>query len=438
MRVLVWGLGYVGTVVAACLVKSGHEVIGVELNPEKVAAFNRGQNPLREPGLDELIYEGIQTGRLKAVTSGTEHVAWADMSLVCVGTPSAPDGSQVMYYIESVAEDIGKGMSQSDNYHVVVLRSTVFPGTSRNLMLPLLERYSGKRVGEDFGVAINPEFLREATAIDDFYYPPYTVIGEYDARSGDMVAKLYDGIEAPLHRIGLEEAELLKMTCNAFHAMKVGFANEIGRISSRIGLDSHVVMKLICEDTKLNISPAYLKPGFAFGGSCLPKDVRSLVFNANRLGTEVPILSGCLNSNEVHIESARLKVHDLRARKVAILGLSFKPGTDDVRESPVIGLIRSLWRDGMNITVYDPDLDLAKMIGSNREYIERQLPQIHQIMRSSLDEAMMGAQAVIITQKRPEFVALAEKLTTAQVLVGSNLSSREAEPTVGVLYTFRL
>jgi len=410
MRVIVWGLGYVGTVVAACLAQAGHDVIGVELNKEKVKTFNNGRSPLKEPGLDELIQQGIALGRLQAVTDGEQYVAAADASLICVGTPSMADGSPMLEYIQGVAQQIGSGLQQSERYHVVVLRSTVFPGVSRDFLLPLLEQHSQRTAGREFGVVVNPEFLRETEAIKDFYAPPYTVIGELDRRSGDLVAELYGNIQAPLYRIGLEEAELVKVVNNAFHALKVGFSNEIGRVCDRVGIDSHTVMQLVCADTKLNISPVYLKPGFAFGGSCLPKDLRSLVFNAWRLGVEVPILDAVLPSNTLQIEAARIKVHETGAKHVGILGLSFKAGTDDLRESPVINLIRQLWQDGLEISVYDPDVNLEVLLGSNLEYLKRQLPQIDRILRTNINDVLNECQTLVISQKRPEFMAVLQEL----------------------------
>ncbi|MEB3356355.1 MAG: nucleotide sugar dehydrogenase [Synechococcales bacterium] len=410
MRILVWGLGYVGTVVSACFAKLGHEVIGVEINAEKVEKFNSGYSPIKEPGLDEIIQEGLERGNLKAVCDGRQYVTWADASLICVGTPSAPDGSPVLKYVHSVAQEIGYGLRGSRRYHVVVLRSTVFAGVARQQILPILERCSEGRAGENFGLAMNPEFLRETTAVKDFYEPPLTAIGELDQRSGDVVEALYQGIDAPVYRIGLEDAEVLKVVNNAFHALKVGFANEIGRLCDSIGVDSQTVMQLLCADTKLNISPKYLMPGFAFGGSCLPKDMRSLVFNARRLGEQLPIASAVLQSNQVHIDAARLKVHDLGVRSVAILGLSFKAGTDDLRESPVIELIRHLWRDGVRVVVHDPDVNLDTMLGSNREYLERQLPQAHKIFRASLLEALEESEAIVLSQKRPEFASALQVL----------------------------
>jgi GDP-mannose 6-dehydrogenase len=252
---------------------------------------------------------------------------------------------------------------------------------------------------------VNPEFLRETEAIKDFHAPPYTVIGELDKRSGDLIAELYSSVQAPLYRVALEEAELVKVVNNAFHALKVGFSNEIGRVCDRLEIDSHVVMQLVCADTKLNISPVYLKPGFAFGGSCLPKDLRSLTFNARRLGVEIPILDAVLPSNTLQIEAARIKVHETGAKHVGVLGLSFKAGTDDLRESPVISLIRQLWQDGLEVSVYDPDVNLEVLLGSNLEYLRRQLPQITQILRTDINDVLNECQTLVISQKRPEFTA---------------------------------
>ena len=410
MRIIVWGLGYVGTVVAACLAQSGHDVIGVELSEEKVRTFNQGRSPLKEPDLDELIQEGIAEGRLRAVTDGVQYVPWADISLICVGTPSMADGSPMLDYIDGVAQQIGQGLRKSERYHVVVLRSTVFPGVSREYLLPRLESYSMRTPGEDFGIVVNPEFLRETEAIKDFYAPPYTVLGELDRRSGDLISAMYANIDAPLYRVALEEAELVKVVNNAFHALKVGFGNEIGRVCDRLGIDSHIVMKLVCADTKLNISPVYLKPGFAFGGSCLPKDLRSLTFNARRLGVEIPILDAVIPSNSLQIEAARVKVHETGAKRVGVLGLSFKAGTDDLRESPIISLIRQLWQDGLEVSVYDPDVNPDVILGGNLEYLRRQLPQINQILRTDIQDVINGAQTLVISQKRPEFTTILKEL----------------------------
>ncbi len=410
MRILVWGLGYVGTVSAVCLAHLGHEVVGVEPHPAKVQALNSRRSPVKEPGLQDLIHDLVGSGRLRATQDGVDLVPWADVSLICVGTPSAPDGGVLLDYVRSVSRDIGQGLRQAAQYHVVVLRSTVFPGTTRRVLMPLLEKHSQRCAGVDFGVAMNPEFMREAAAVTDFYAPPYTVIGQLDSCAGQVVEQLYSQIEAPLYRVALEEAELLKLANNAFHAVKIGFANEVGRLCDRLGVSSQTVMQMVCADTKLNISPAYLRPGFAFGGSCLPKDLRSLTSTARRYGAELPILESILVSNRLHVEAARMKIHALGARRVAILGLSFKPHTDDLRESPVVSLIQDLWRDGLDLTAYDPDVSLDEMQGSNRDYLERHLPQALQILRPTVHDALRDRQAVIISQQRPEFARLAHAL----------------------------
>ena len=431
MKIIVWGLGYVGTVSAACLAKLGHEVVGVELNPTKVQALNAGKCAIVEPELENSIREMVTEGRLRATQDGRELVPWADVSLICVGTPSAADGSPQLDYVRSVAADIGSGLRNSTSYHLIALRSTVFPGTTRNILRPLLEEHSGRQSGQDFGLVSNPEFLRETTAIRDFFDPPYTVIGEMDERAGALAETLYRDINAKIFRVALEEAELLKMVNNAFHALKIGFSNEIGRLCGNLGIDSHILMQMVCADTKLNISNAYLKPGFAFGGSCLPKDLRSLTFNSRRLGIELPILDSILPSNRIQIEAARVKVHELGARSVGVLGLSFKPGTDDLRESPVINLIRDLWQDGVDVIVHDPDVEPDKMLGSNREYLERQLPQINQILRPQISDVMNGCEVVVVSQKRPEFKAALEHLNN-QITVLDLVRLHESDSLPGV------
>jgi GDP-mannose 6-dehydrogenase len=417
MRIVVWGLGYVGTVSAACLARLGHEVIGVEPNPAKVAALNAGRSMVKEPGLDDLVNEMVSAGRLRATRDGVPLLREADVSLICVGTPVAADGTPVLDYACSVARDIGDGLRCAADYHVVVIRSTVFPCTTRHVLGPLIEEHSGRKAGRDFGLVTHPEFMRETEAISDFYRPPYNVIGELDTRSGDLVETLYRDIDAPIFRVPMEVAELLKLTNNAFHALKIGFANEIGRLCNPLGIDSHSVMRLVCADTKLNISPAYLKPGFAFGGSCLPKDIRALTSQARRFGLALPILEAVLPSNRLQLEAARVKVHELGATRVGVLGLSFKPGTDDLRESPIIGLIRDLWQDGVDVLVHDPDVQPDTMLGSNREYLERQLPQIKQIFRPQIADVLHESQIVVVSQKRPEFtVALTQLNGHATVL----------------------
>jgi GDP-mannose 6-dehydrogenase len=432
MRILIWGLGYVGTVSAACLAQLGHEVVGVEPNLSKVTMLNAGHSPIKEPGLDPLVSKLVAEGRLRAVAEGITLVSWADVSLICVGTPSEADGSLMLNHVRKVAADIGIGLRDSTKYHVVALRSTVFPGTARNVLGNILAEQSRREIGRDFGVTMNPEFMRETNAIDDFYMPSYTVIGALDSQSGDWIEELYRPLHSTVYRVSLEEAEILKLCNNAFHALKIGFANEVGRLCDKINIDSQAVMQLICADHKLNISPAYLKPGFAFGGSCLPKDLRSLTFHARRLGVELPILDGILPSNRLQIETARLKVLQTGVQPVGVLGLSFKPNTDDLRESPIIGLIRDLWQDGIDVMVHDPDVQPEKMLGSNLEYLERQLPQIHQILRADLNEVLEKSQMVVVAQKRPEFTSRLNELN-GQLTILDLVGMSETPPSTKIV-----
>jgi GDP-mannose 6-dehydrogenase len=417
LKVLVWGLGYVGSVTAGCLAHLGYEVIGIEPNETKVARVNSGCGPVKEPGLDNLVSRAIAEKRLQAVRDGAPWVNSADVSFICVGTPSSADGRLMLDYVRKVAADVGAGLRDSTKYHVVALRSTVLPGTVRNILAKVLEETSGRKAGRDFGLVMNPEFMREASAVEDFLNPPYTVIGALDSRSGDLIEKLYNPIRSDFHRLSLEEAEILKLCNNAFHGLKIGFANEIGRLCNNLNIDSQRVMGLLCADRKLNISPAYLKPGFAFGGSCLPKDIRSLTSEARRVEVELPILESILPSNRLQIEAVRRKVLETGAHRVGILGLSFKPNTDDLRESPIISLIRDLWQGGLDVLVHDPDVNPEEMLGSNLEYLERQLPQIHRILRSDLREVLENSQLVIVSQKRPEFTSKLNELNRQVIIL---------------------
>jgi GDP-mannose 6-dehydrogenase len=427
VKLLVWGLGYVGTVSAACLADSGHDVVGIEPSAAKVEALQSGRSPIREPKLETTIAESLDAGRLQASSDPSGLVSRADASLVCVGTPSSAEGRAQLDALISVAEEIGRQLAEDPGYHVVIVRSTVFPGTVGGIVRERLESCSGLGAGDGFGLAMNPEFLRETSAVDDFYAPPFTVVGALDERSGASVEALYETVDAPVFRVRIEQAEMVKLVCNAFHALKVGFANEVGRVCDALDMDSRQVMEMLCADKKLNISSAYLRPGFAFGGSCLPKDLRSLTSNARRFGVELPILEGVLPSNRLQVDAARAKIHSLGGRRIAVLGLSFKPNTDDVRESPTIQLVRELWEDGLDVVVHDPDIRLEQMLGSNREYLERQLPQIGEIARSSVDEALEGADIVVVSQRRPEFSEAMRQLNGIKVVDLVSLDSVPGE-----------
>jgi GDP-mannose 6-dehydrogenase len=417
MRVSVFGLGYVGCVSAACLAKSGHEVVGTDVNPTKVSMVDGGQSPIVEPGIGDLLAEVVAAGRLRATGDAAEAVADSDVSLVCVGTPSRPNGSLDLTYIKRACQEIGEALAAKPRYHVVAMRSTMLPGTVEGTVIPALEVFSGKRAGRDFGVVVNPEFLREGTSVADFATPPFTLIGADDEDAAAPLGCLYSHVDAPVLKVGIREAEMVKYACNAFHALKVTFANEIGNICKAAGIDSHVVMDVFCRDTKLNLSPYYLKPGFAFGGSCLPKDLRAMVYRARELDVDVPVLGSLLASNRQQVERAVDMVLSTGHRSVGVLGLSFKAGTDDLRESPMVTLIESLIGKGLSLSIYDREVELARLVGANKEYIERGIPHMSSLMRPTLDEVVEASKVIVIGKKEPEYRALAGKLGNGRVVV---------------------
>ncbi len=403
MRISIFGLGYVGAVCAACLSDAGHEVIGVDVSAIKVDLTNRGKAPVVEPGLEDILQRQVGLGRLRATSDTEDAVKSSDLTMICVGTPSRKNGSLDLRYIKKVCKGIGAALAKKSTYHTVVVRSTVLPGTVRKHVLPLLEEASGKRAGEDFGLAINPEFLRESTAIKDYLEPPMTVIGEFDTRSGEALAALYAPLAAPLIRRTIEIAEMVKYSCNAWHAVKVTFANEIGTIAKSAGVDGRAVMEIVCADTKLNISPYYMKPGFAFGGSCLPKDLRALVYRAGQLDANVPMLSSVLRSNKEQIEKAVELIASFGKRRIGLLGLSFKAETDDLRESPLVELAETLIGKGYELSIFDRNVDYARVHGANRDYINEKIPHVSSLLNSSLDAVIEHAEVMIVGNRDAQF-----------------------------------
>jgi GDP-mannose 6-dehydrogenase len=417
MKLSVWGLGYVGTVSAGCLAQEGHEVIGVDSEPTKVDLINAGKSPIIEKDIGGIIERQVAAGRLSATTDAAVGVGWADLFLICVGTPSRGNGDIELKYVRRVCEEIGTALRNHEGAPVVVIRSTMLPGTMRNVVIPTLEACSGRRAGAEFGVCINPEFLREGTAVHDFFNPPKTVIGELNRASGDLLASLYARVAAPLIRTDIETAEMVKYADNAWHALKVGFANEIGHLCKELEVDSHRVMDIFCQDTKLNLSPYYLKPGFAFGGSCLPKDLRALLYKAKTLDVSLPILAAILPSNEQQIERAVRTVIEKGSKKVGILGFSFKAGTDDLRESPVVELTERLIGKGYDLRVYDANVKLAAIHGANRDYILNHIPHISRLMTRTIDEVLDHADTIVIGNAAPEFHDIPRRLKDDQTVV---------------------
>src|ERR1700728_2354669 len=410
-------MGYVGTVSAGCLAQEGHEVVGVDPVPTKVELINAGKSPIIEEHIGELIAATVKSGRLRATCDQEQAIRETELSFVCVGTPSQANGNLDLTYIRRVCEQIGKALRKKSSHHTVVIRSTILPGTMRGIVIPVLEEESGKKAGVDFGVCNNPEFLREGSAVRDFNAPPKTVIGESDQASGDILAGLYKKLDAPLIRTNLETAEMVKYVDNSWHALKIGFANEIGTLGKSLGVDAHEVMKIFCQDRKLNISTAYLSPGFAFGGSCLPRDLRALSCQAKMHDLQLPILTSILPSNEMQIARGVQLITEKGKTRVGVLGFSFKAGTDDLRESPLIEVIERLIGKGYDLRIYDKNVNIASLVGANRDFILNHIPHISKLMVSDIDAVLNHAQTVVIGNKDPDFESVPNRLHEGQFLV---------------------
>jgi GDP-mannose 6-dehydrogenase len=421
-------MGYVGTVSAGCLAQDGHEVIGVDPVRTKVDLINAGQTPIIEAEIGEIIAAVVKSGHLRATDNQDEAIRQTELSFVCVGTPSQSNGNLDLTFIRRVCELIGRALKNKSTRHTVVIRSTILPGTMHGIVIPTLEEYSGKKAGDGFGICNNPEFLREGSAVKDFNSPPKTVIGEFDSTSGELLASLYAKLDAPLIRTDLETAEMVKYVDNSWHALKIGFANEIGSLCKSLTVDAHAVMNIFCQDKKLNISSAYLSPGFAFGGSCLPKDLRALAYKAKMHDLELPILTGILPSNELQIAKGVRLITDKGHKRVGILGFSFKAGTDDLRESPMIEVIERLIGKGYDLRIFDKNVNLASLVGANRDFILNHIPHISRLMVDGIEAIFEHAQTVVIGNNDPDFRSVPDRMRDGQNLVDFvRISNRRSE-----------
>ncbi|WP_457561260.1 nucleotide sugar dehydrogenase [Caminibacter sp.] len=413
MNISIIGLGYVGAVCSAAFANEGHNVIGVDVDKTKVDLINSGKSPIVEKDLDKLIKKGVEEGKLRATTDIKDAIENSDITFIAVGTPSKENGNIDLTYIKEASKQIGEVLKNKNSFHIVTMRSTVLPGTGENVVIPTIEKYSGKKVKKDFGYASNPEFLRESTAIWDFYHPPKTVIGASDNKTADTLEELYSFIdknEAPLFKTEIKVAEMVKYADNSWHATKVTFANEIGMICSKLEIDSHKVMDIFCSDTKLNISTYYLRPGFAFGGSCLPKDVKALTYKAKEIDENTPLLNSLMNSNEYQIKRVFIQfIKPLKTKKIGVLGISFKSGTDDLRESPILELTEILIGKGYFVSIFDKNVLKAKEEGAAKEFLETELHHINERLKNDLNEVIRHSDVILIGNNNLEFKDLYKK-----------------------------
>lgn len=410
-KISVFGLGYVGAVSLACLARDGHDIVGVDIDPNKLELLRRGQAPIVETGIQELTRAVMQSGSVRVTDSVRDAILATDLSFVCVGTPAGSNGNQDLSAITRIAEQIGEVLPEKASRHIIVIRSTVKPGTIEEVIQPAIERTSGLKAGRDFSLCFQPEFLREGTSIDDYDHPPLTVVGTDDPYAVSVLKSVFGHLPCEFVHTSVRTAEMLKYACNAFHAVKVTFANEIGRLSQAMGVDPHEVMRMLCMDRQLNISPAYLKPGFAFGGSCLPKDLKALLYAAKIKDVELPMLANVLPSNVAHIEHAIETVLSTGKRSVGMIGLSFKSGTDDLRESPFVVMAERFIGKGLQLCIYDPQVNVARLIGANRRFIQETIPHIASLMSTDLEKLIKESDVLVVAMKTPEVISALEAHT---------------------------
>jgi GDP-mannose 6-dehydrogenase len=431
LSISIFGLGYVGSVSAACWARAGHRVMGVDVNSAKVEMLASGQSPILEPGMSDLVAEGHEASRLRATTDGTAAVHDSDISFVCVGTPSLRNGKLDLSHIEHVAREIGTALKQKKAHHVVVVRSTLLPGTIESLIIPLIESASGRRAGVDFSICYNPEFMREGSAVEDFLEPPYIVLGAQSPDHLQALRDVYEKTPGPRFETTIPVAEMVKYASNVFHAVKVDFANEMGTLCKHLGVDAETVSRIFSSDTKLNLSSAYLSPGFAFGGSCLPKDVRALAYRARQLDLNLPLLEALVPSNDEHLNRAVDAVLHAGKKNVSLLGLSFKSGTDDLRESPQVQLVKRLLGEGCQVRIWDRDVSVGRLAGANRQYIGEVIPRLDALLSADFEQVVRSAEVVIIGNKSVKKELLSQYLQPSQLvldLVNLERSHRPDKP----------
>lgn len=416
MRVSVFGLGHVGATTAACLAREGHQVVGVDISRERIELFNSGKSPLLEEKLGEIIEDAVAKGNLSATLDTKAALADTDLSFICVGTPSGAEGDLDLTYVLRVTEKIGQLLKLKSSLHTLIYRSTLLPGTTEERLIPLLEESSGKKIYLDFDVCYNPSFMREGSCVADFYDPPFTVVGQQSEQAARVLEEVYAFLHMPFELTSIKSAELLKFACNSFHAVKANFANEIGAIAKRLGLDGHELMRLFRLDEKLNLSETYLEPGLPLGGPTLPKDVRGLLHLASKLDCPTPLLDALQASRQAQIEQGIKLVTSLGAKKIGILGLAFKNGTDDLRESPQIVLAERLLADGYELLLYDKYVNPSKILGANKEYAEAKLPILDRLFASSVEDVIHNSEVIVIGHREEDYVAAVRKVKDRQLV----------------------
>jgi GDP-mannose 6-dehydrogenase len=427
MKISIFGLGYVGAVTAACLAKQGHQVIGVDINRDKIEQLAAGKSPIVEEKIAEIISDTISRGTLKATMDAKAAINDTEASMICVGTPSRENGDVDLSYVIRVTEKIGQILKNKSAFHTLIFRSTIPPGTTEEKLIPVLEESSGKKVYIDFDVCFNPEFLREGSSVDDFYNPPFTVVGVQSEGAAEVVHNIFSFLQTPFETTTIRTAEMVKYVCNTWHALKVCFGNEIGTLSRRLGIDGYEVMRLFLIDTKQNVSPMYLKPGFAYGGSCLPKDVRGLLYQAKRVDYNAPLLSSIPGSNERQLEEGYRIVTSFKQKKIGFLGLAFKGGTDDLRESPLVLLAERLIGKGYELLIYDRNVNIARIFGSNKAYVEREIPHIEKLFATSVEDVIYNSDVLVIGNHDPEYLAALKGVKDRDIVDFVRISDHPAQ-----------